>query len=102
MDNKNNDFKEYEVLGLKVRYRSENLDSNERVDAQDVINLANKEMNAIKTASPNLSREEWAILAALKLAQDYIAIKQEYKKSLEKMDLVSSDVLKTIEEIKLH
>ncbi|MBF0361998.1 MAG: cell division protein ZapA [Oligoflexia bacterium] len=98
MDNKDNSYREYEVLGLKVRYRPEAVDNG--VSAQDVIGLVNCEMGLLKSASPGLSREECAVLAALKLAQDYISLKEEYKNSLQKMDTISSEILGVIEEIK--
>ncbi len=87
---------EFEVLGCRVKF-------NPVVDGglspTKVIELVNKEAQVIRASAPNRSDAEIAVLVALKLASEKIAIETEYKDNLNKLENSVSDALELVEQV---
>jgi cell division protein ZapA (FtsZ GTPase activity inhibitor) len=74
---------EYNVLGCKVRVRSDQNDNN---NAKAVIDLVNAEIQQLKTSRPQLRDTDLAVLVALKMATEKKQLEDEYKENIFKLE----------------
>ena len=74
---------EYNVLGCKVRVRSDQNDNN---NAKAVIDLVNAEILQLKTSRPQLRDTDLAVLVALKMATEKKQLEDEYKENIFKLE----------------
>lgn len=95
-DNNKSVGQEFEVLGFRVKLKSEFQGA---VDAQKVALLVEDEALKIKAMAPHLENGEIAILVALKLAADKLSIDGEYRDNIEKLHLQVNDALRLIDEV---
>ena len=75
--------KEISILGCKVRYNPEQDDTN---IAKAVVELVNSEINSLKSQRPQLRDTDVAVLIALKVAKDMVALENEYKGNIAKLE----------------
>lgn len=85
-----------EILGCKIKLTAEAQDS---VKAMDVIELINKEASEIKKRQPGLSNADTAVMVALKIAADRLAIEQDFKGNIEFLEKTIDNSLQVIDEV---
>jgi cell division protein ZapA (FtsZ GTPase activity inhibitor) len=97
MNNSREDQIVYEVLGHTLRLkRDESLDG---IMPSEIVGYVQTEIQAILRKSPNLSESQIAVLVALKIAGDKLAIEKEYRENLSQFKMEASQALRYIEEI---
>jgi len=74
---------EYNVLGCKVRLRSDQTDNRH---AKTVIDLVNSEILELKKSRPMLRDTDLAVLVALKFATEKLEIEDDFKESILKLE----------------
>jgi cell division protein ZapA (FtsZ GTPase activity inhibitor) len=74
---------DFNVLGCKVRLKS---DQNDSLNAQAVIDLVNAEIQLLKTTRPQLRDTDVAVLVALKIATEKKQLEDEYKQTILKLE----------------
>jgi cell division protein ZapA (FtsZ GTPase activity inhibitor) len=84
---------EFNVLGCKVKYRSEQNDSQQ---AKLVIESVLREIEDLKSKRPSLRDTDVAVLVALKLAADKIQLEDEYKNNILKLEQSLETALQAI------
>lgn len=89
--------KEFDVLGLKVKLRSDQLA--ETVSPEEVVEFVRGEAAKILKASPQLTKGDVGILLALKFAQEKLDLEKELKNGLEGLQNSAKDALRYIEEV---
>lgn len=87
---------EFDVFGFKVRFKPSGEYS--FVSAQDVVDVVNREAYDLKSRMAGLNQSQIAILVALKIASEKIALEHEFKESLDKLSRDAKDALKYIDE----
>lgn len=84
---------EYNVLGCKVRVRSDQNDNN---NAKAVIDLVNAEIQQLKTSRPQLRDTDLAVLVALKMATEKKQLEDEYKENIFKLEISLETALQAL------
>lgn len=94
---------DFEILGFKVRFKSDGADGSfpEGVSAKSVVDLVKKESMLIAQSMSGLSNGNVAILAALKIAAEKLALENDYKANIDKLQNTSAEALNLIEHITL-
>jgi cell division protein ZapA (FtsZ GTPase activity inhibitor) len=69
------------------------------VRPEDVVELIRSEATKIKQASPQRSESECAVLIALKLASEKMALEKEYRQNINKLENSVSDALEFVEQV---
>ena len=87
----------YDILGYKVKLSSE--DSESSVSADDVVNMVKDQVDQIKSQCPHLDSGEVAVLAALAIAKERIAISNEYRDNIADLSEKADAALGLIENI---
>ncbi|MBF0313919.1 MAG: cell division protein ZapA [Oligoflexia bacterium] len=85
---------EFEILGLKVRFKAT---KDETVDVNRVVDLISFEIDEIKKHSPQLDGAQIALLAALKLANDKVALEDDFRCSIERVSDLALSVRRMID-----
>ncbi len=90
---------EFDVLGFRLRFRSEASNGNpdQNVAAIRVVDCVQQRALEIKKNSPHLKADQVIILVALELAKEKLMLEQEFQKSLNKIELTALDALHYIE-----
>ncbi len=97
MENVKNDQEIFEVLGLRLKLKKEEL--TEGVMPREVVDYVQSEVNSLLNSSQHLTLNQVAILALLKVAQDKIALEKNTKMSLSELKSTTRDALSLIEEV---
>jgi cell division protein ZapA (FtsZ GTPase activity inhibitor) len=87
---------EHEVIGYTVKLRPAQDDS---YSPEEVLKMVNEEALAIRSQSPHLDNGQIAVLTALKLAADKMAIEKSYKGVVTEMKSQALEALNLIEEV---
>ncbi len=90
--------KEYDVLGYKVRL-AQKAGESVGVSADEVVGFVRDQAEQIQRKNPNLDRGQVAILVALRMASDKIAIDREFKESVHHFQATTQGVLEEIDQI---
>ena len=88
---------DYDILGYKVKLSADG--DNTQVGAKEVVDMVLKHTQIIKKQCPQLERGEVAVLAALALAKEKLALSSEYKDNIAHLEVTASSALNLIEEI---
>jgi cell division protein ZapA (FtsZ GTPase activity inhibitor) len=96
MENNRNEL-EYDILGLKVKYRPQGED--DAVGPADVVERLMFEVSNIREKKPHLTQAEVATLLALKLQHEKMVLESEYRDNIEKLQLTATDALQYIDEV---
>lgn len=87
----------YEVLGQKLKLkRDEKL---EGIGPSDIVGFVQSEALKIIKQSPQLSQSQVAVLLALKLAGEKLALEKEYRENISLLRTTAVDALQYIEEV---
>ena len=91
-----NDELEFNVVGCRVRF---NPAVDGGVKPQEVVELVRREAVSLKQNAPKRTDAEIAVLVALKLASEKIAIESEYRQNIDKLENSISDALEFVEQV---
>ncbi len=87
----------FEVLGQKIKLkRNEMLDG---IEPSDIVGFVQSESLKIMNSSPSLSQSQVAVLVALKLAGEKLALEKEYRENINLLQTTAVDALQYIEEV---
>ncbi|MDH4467415.1 MAG: cell division protein ZapA [Bacteriovoracaceae bacterium] len=78
------EYREFEILGHKVRFRPEN---GSLVTAENVIKLIQNEVCEVDKKISSARASDKFLLVALKLANERLAMEQELKQSIDKLEI---------------
>ena len=87
---------EFSILGLKLKFKSNDNEFPEGIFPQDVISYLHDEVENARRKTPNLDDGKLAVLAALKIATDKLALEREYKVNVEYLERKASELQSTI------
>lgn len=97
----NSDSLVYDILGFKVKFKPPGSDKNdlpEGVEIKEVVALLQKELDHLSAMLPQVGSTKLAILAALKLASQKIALENEFRTTVLKFETDIVRALQSIEE----
>jgi cell division protein ZapA len=97
MNNAREDLNVYEVLGHTFRLKKD--ESLEGINPSAIVGYVQTEIQAILKQTPGLSETQIAILLALKVAGEKLALEKEYRNSVAFFKSETTDALRFIEEI---
>jgi cell division protein ZapA len=97
MNNERDDQIVYEVLGHTFRLKKD--ESQKGVSPSDVVGYVQTEISAILKKTPLLSESQIAVLVALKIAGDKLALEKEYRENVTLFKSEATEALRFIEEI---
>ena len=97
MDLKQSVFND-EILGYKIKLSADN-DDKSQVSPQSVVDMVRSYTEKIREQCPHLERGEVALLAALTLAKEKLALSGEYKNSISELETTAHSALSLIEEV---
>ncbi len=95
--NQTKDESIFEILGYELRLKPD--DGHDDVSAHDVVDLVDREAQKILKQSPHLDRGKVALLVALKLGSDKLAMQKEFQYNMKELQSSARDALQFIEEI---
>ena len=98
MNEKMNDHTEFEVLGHKVKLRSDESEKKAGETAERAVSLIREEAENILGQSPQLSTEKVAVLVALKVTCRLLKVEDEFRHSIDTLHTTVGDALQYIEE----
>jgi len=87
---------EFNILGCTVRIKS---DENNDNKAHKAIKVLNREIDKVRSVSPNLNATDLAILSALNLASNCLDTEAEFKENVFALKSGVEDALKFIQEV---
>ena len=88
---------DFDFLGYKIRFRPE--DENSQLSAQQIVDYVRSEANQILDKSPSLDRAKLAVLLSLKLGEELLSLKQEFKESIENLQSSACSALQFIDDV---
>jgi cell division protein ZapA (FtsZ GTPase activity inhibitor) len=88
---------EFDVLGYSLKLSSTR--GEDRIAPAEVVSYLLKEANQIRENAPHLEPGQVAILAALKIAEERLALDIEYHENVDKLQSSARDALQFIEEV---
>lgn len=97
MDNVREDQIVYEVLGHTLRLKKDEL--LDGVLPSEIVGYVQTEIGNILKKSPHLSESQIAVLVALKVAGEKLALEKEYRENVSALKRTANDALHYIEEI---
>jgi cell division protein ZapA (FtsZ GTPase activity inhibitor) len=86
---------DFEILGCRVKMRPED---SERDTARSVIRFVETEIAALKSARPQLSSTDVAVLVALKIATDKVKMESEFQSAILKLEGTLNKALAQLQE----
>lgn len=89
---------EFVVLGQKLTLNGPE-DSLEDISPEEVVTYLNREADMIREKSPGLQMNQVAILTALKIASEKLAMEKDFRGSVERFRSTATDALQFIEEV---
>jgi len=87
---------EFNILGCQVKLAG---DSDNNIEAQDIINLVEKEASSIKAHMPDISDHQLAVLTSLKIAREKLTGETEFKGNLSQLKMGLNEALGHIEQV---
>jgi cell division protein ZapA len=97
MNNVREDQKVYEVLGCTLKLKPD--EKLEGVQPSDVVSYVQNEAAKILQQSPGLTDGQIAVLIAMKLAGEKLALEHEYRDNIRLLHRTAADALQYIEHI---
>lgn len=94
MENKKEDH-HFEILGQKLRLSPEG--SPDQVTPEEIVRCVDQEAQKVLSKSPQLDKGQVAVLVALQLAGEKLALEREYRENIEKLQTSTHDALQFIE-----
>lgn len=91
------DAKVFEVLGLKLKLKKD--ETLEGVEPSDIVGYVQSEALKIMSSTPGLNQSQVAVLVALKLAGEKLALEKEYRENINQLQSCAVDALQYIEEV---
>ncbi len=85
---------EFDVLGTSVRFRSN--EASREISAKEIVEFVYNEALKIKDSSPQLENKQLATLVALKIAEDFLSMRKEYRTNIDQLQLTAKDALECI------
>ena len=98
MNERMNNYPEFEVLGHKVKLRTEESGEQSGETAERAVSLIREEAKNILDQSPHLDTEKVAVLVALKVACRLLKMEDEFRHSIDTLHTTVGDALQYIEE----
>ena len=89
---------EFDVLGTKVRLKPDNNDK--QFSANKIVEHVCQEANNIKETFPHLENQKIVTLVALKIAEDFLKMGNEYQININKLQSTAKDALYELDELK--
>ncbi len=89
--------REYDILGYKVKIKAEDMDSS--ISPMQVVDKIEEESLKIRENFPGLNQGQLAMLTALKLAEELLTLRAEYKENVETFQGITGNVQRFIEEV---
>ncbi len=89
---------EFDVLGFKIKLKPDEGDG-DAIQPKEVVDYVHREAVKIQELAPQLEKGQVAILVALNLAKDRMAMEREYSQNVAKLQNQAVDALKYIEEV---
>jgi len=96
MNENENSLKSYEILGLNIKLKPDDNDSN--VSPDKVVEIIRTKSNEILKKAPSLNKTEVILLVALELAKDNLALENNFKNSIEFAQATTKDILSKIDQ----
>ncbi len=93
----NNEALEFEILGYKVNFRSDTVNS--LISPIEIVGYVEREVSEMRKNAKHLSVGEVAVLLALKMAQEKLLIEREYKGNIIKLHQEVNDAKKVIDSL---
>jgi cell division protein ZapA (FtsZ GTPase activity inhibitor) len=87
----------YDILGYKIKLSAETDQS--KVRANEIVDMVLEHTERIKKECPHLERGEIAVLAALTIAKNHLALSGEYKDNIAELEMTAHTALNLIEEV---
>lgn len=97
MDNVREDQTYFEVLGHTFKLNKDQM--LEGITPSEVVGYVQTEVSNILRKSPNISESQIAVLIALKIAGEKMALEKEYRESVSTFKRNATDALRFIEEV---
>lgn len=97
MNNEREDQIVFEVLGHSLRLKKD--ETLAGVLPSDIVGYVQTEVSEILKKTPNLSESQIAVLIALKIAGEKLALEKEYRESVASFKSTAIDTLRFIEEV---
>lgn len=94
MTNEVNEYKEFEILDQKIRFKPSSADE---VQANEIVELVQKEISAITKEGKVFGSSRIALLVALKIAGDKIKLENEYQGNLNNLQGSIDDAINFID-----
>lgn len=95
----NSDVLEFEILGYRVKFKPDNIDS--PVSPSEIVEYLQKEATEMRNRAKNISSGEVAVLLSLKLAEEKLSLEKEYKENITKLHHEVSDAKKVIDSLSI-
>jgi cell division protein ZapA (FtsZ GTPase activity inhibitor) len=95
MTEANNEALEFEILGYKVNFKSDTVNS--LVSPTEIVGYVKDEVAEMRKNAKHLSTGEVAVLLALKMAQEKLLIEREYRENIIKLHQEVNDAKKVID-----
>jgi cell division protein ZapA len=97
MNNEREDQIVYEVLGHTFRLKKDEM--LEGVTPSEIVGYVQTEVSNILKKTPGLSESQIAVLIALKIAGEKLALEKEYRESVASFKATATSALRFIEEV---
>lgn len=97
MENVRDEQENFEVLGLRLRLKREEMLPG--VTPREVVDYVQSEAQAILNKNQNINLNQAVVLAALKIAQEKIALEKQYQDHVAYLKQTATDALQLIEEV---
>jgi cell division protein ZapA (FtsZ GTPase activity inhibitor) len=97
MNNEREDQIVYEVLGQTLKLKKD--EALESVSPSNIVGYVQTEVASILRKSPHLNESQIAVLVALKIAGEKLALEKEYRENVSFFKSTAADALAFIEEI---
>ncbi len=97
MENDRVEQENFEVFGLKLKLKKEEMLPG--VTPREVVELVQSEAEALLNKYQSISMSQASILAALKIAQDKIALEKQYARNVDYFKTTASEALQLIDEV---
>ncbi|OFZ25973.1 MAG: hypothetical protein A2381_09960 [Bdellovibrionales bacterium RIFOXYB1_FULL_37_110] len=99
MTKANNEALEFEILGYKVNFRSDTVNS--LISPTEIVGYVQGEVAEMRKNAKHLSTGEVALLLALKMAQEKLLIEREYRENIIKLHQEVNDAKKVIDSLSI-
>lgn len=87
----------FEVLGQRIKLKKD--EALLGVGPSDIVGFVQSEAFKIMSQAPHLNQSQVAVLLALKLAGDRLALEKEYRENIQQLRSSAAEALQIIEEV---